>query len=387
MNKRLKLLVFVLTVSALAITSCKKEEAQEPTTSETMYIMGTYNTESFLMTNDQIHYFTRNDDKVFGALDMAVCDNGDVYVVGELDSQFGTGMAPQSALYKNNEECSEYTFEASVFCGIAFKENGDIVLAGLQWGNPAVWDGTNHHALPVEAIGEVQQWDISSIEYTNGNELIVGTYLDKNGAYIPVAWINRQLVEIGQMDGSSTFAYAGALTQGREYKLAGIHKDTDGNSKAFEYNSQQQRYTHIPYQWSGSNISMIYGVVKSTKWNDATNSIYSLVTEYYAHGAVNPQTGEIGAVDTIRGGFYILKDGQVMPQTKYQYSKENTLASIIDMTMNSQGKIVAVGTLYDNEYHGVRPAYWVDGKCHIINADRRNDDGVASRVIIKSKKK
>lgn len=132
---------------------------------------------------------------------------------------------------------------------------------------------------------------------------------------------------------------------------------------------------------------MVYGLVNSSKWNDASGSIYSLVTEYYSHNHINPITGEIGAVDTISGGSYILKDGQVMPQTVYQYPKENTLASIIDMSVNSKGQIVTVGTLYDKEYHGVRPAYWVDGECHIINPERVNDDGVASKVIIKSIKK
>lgn len=392
MNKKLKLFAFMLAASVLAFTSCKKDEPKkddpkEPASSETMYIMGTYDSESFLMTNDQIHYFRRTDNKVFAALDMAVRDNGDVYVVGELDSPLGTGMPPQSALYKNNEECSEYTLEASVFCGIAFKENGDIVLAGLKWGEPAVWDGTNFNALPVGSIGEVQLWDISSIEYTDGNEFIVGSYMSESGEYTPVAWMNRQLIEMGQMDSASTFAFAGALTNGTDFKMAGIHIEKDEKAKAFEYNSQQQSFTQIPYQWSESNVSMTYGIVKSSKWGDASSSIYSLVTEYYAHGYVNPKTGEIGAVDTIRGGFYVMKDGQVMPQTIYQYPKENTLASIIDMTMNSKGQIVTVGTLYDNENQGVRPAYWIDGECHIINPDRLNDDGTASRVIIKNVKK
>ena len=84
MNK-LKLFAVALAVSALVFTSCKKDPV-DPTSSETMYVMGTYKNESFLMTNDQIHYFQRTDDKVFAALDMVVRDNGDVYVAGELDS-------------------------------------------------------------------------------------------------------------------------------------------------------------------------------------------------------------------------------------------------------------------------------------------------------------
>lgn len=384
MNK-LKLFAVALAVSALVFTSCKKDPV-DPTSSETMYVMGTYKNESFLMTNDQIHYFQRTDDKVFAALDMVVRDNGDVFVAGELDS-YGFDALPQSALYKNNEECSEYTFDASTFCGIAFKDNGDFVLTGLQWGQPAVWDGTNVQYLPIVSGTEISVWDISSIEYVDGNEFIVGAYMNREGAHTPVAWMNRQLVEVGQMDNASTMAFAGTLTNGTNFKLAGFHAETDGTFKAFEYNSQQQSFTQIPYQWSGSNTSMVYGLVNSSKWNDASGSIYSLVTEYYSHNHINPITGEIGAVDTISGGSYILKDGQVMPQTVYQYPKENTLASIIDMSVNSKGQIVTVGTLYDKEYHGVRPAYWVDGECHIINPERVIDDGVASKVIIKSIKK
>ena len=336
------------------------------------------------MTNNEIQYFQGPDGKAFGAIDMAVCDNGDVYVVGELRSPLLYGEPPQSVLYKNNVECSEYSFDASVFSGIAFKENGDMVLAGLQWGAPVVWDGTNVQHLPVESEDIINVWIISSIEYADGNEFIVGTCIDTANICTPVVWMNRQLVEVGHIDNASTIAFAGTFTSGANFKLAGAYVNADDNINACEYDSRQHGFSQIPYQWSGSNESMVYGEVNSSKWNDDSGSIYSLVTECYAHGHINPITGEIGVVDTIRGGFYILKDGQVMPQSIYQYPKENTLASIIDMTMNSKGQIITVGTLFDVEYQGVRPAYWVDGECHIINPDRPYDDGVASKVIIKN---
>lgn len=386
MNK-LRLFVIALAVSALTFTSCKKDDPDDPISSETVYILGTYNTESFLMTNGQIHYFQRADERKVAAIDMDVRDNGDVYVVGELRTPLSYGEPPQSILYKNNVECSEYSFDASVFSGIAFKENGDMIIAGLQWGQPVVWDGTNVQYLPVIPKDDINVWIVSSIEYVDGNEFIVGTCVDTANVCTPVVWMNRQLVEVGLMDNASTIAYAGTLTHGTDFKLVGSYVDADGNIKACEYNSQQHGFSNIPYRWPGSNESRVYGEVNSSKWNDASGSIYSLVTECYSEGYIDPITGEIGAIDTISGGFYILKDGQVMPQSIYQYPKENTLASIIDMTMNSEGQIVAVGTLYDNEYQGVRPAYWVDGECHIINPDRPYDDGVASRVIIKNIKK
>lgn len=384
MNKKLKLFVSLLVVSVLAFTSCKKNnEPENPSSSETVYIMGTYNTESFLMTNGQIHYFRRTDNTVFSALDMAVSDNGDVYIVGEVKPD-GDSMLPQSILYKNNEECSEYTFNAATFCGIAFKDNGDIALAGLYYGQPAVWDGTTKSDLPLVSRDDIVLWDISSIEYVNGKELIVGTYMVNEAEhYIPVIWLDRQLIEVGQMDNTSTFAFDGAFTSSMDFVLGGINIRHD-NAQAFEYSDMQQIFTEIPYQWEGSNASMVYGVVNSSKWNDPSRSIYSLVTEYYEHGHIDPITGRIGSLDSINGGFYLVKNGQVMPETKYKYPKDNTLASVIDMSMNSKGEIVLVGTLYDMEYRNVQPAYWINGECHIINPDRIGDNGVASRVIVKS---
>ena len=384
--KKIKFFALLLSVVALTFASCKKdEEPEEPVSSETTYILGTYNTESFLMTNGQIHYFTRTDRVEIAALDMAVADNGDVYVVGEVRPG-GDALPPQSILYKNNVECSEYSLERSSFCSIALKENGDIVLAGIHDGYPSVWDGTTRTDLPQVSGANVTQWDISSIEYVNGNEFILGQYTDASKSYTPVVWMNRQLVEVGQMDNKPTATFSGTFTNGTNFKLAGSYEDGD-NQKAYEYDSHQQSFTQVPYQWAGSNVSTIYGVINSSKWNDASNTIYSLVTEYYEHGYINPITGKIGALDSINGGFYLLKNGQVMPQTIYKYPKDNTLASVIDMSMNAKGEIILVGTLYDMEYRDVRPAYWVNGECHIINPDRHNDSGVASRVIVKSTKK
>lgn len=387
--KKLKLLAVLLSVVALTFSSCKKDEEpqepEEPTSSETTYILGTYNTESFLMTNGQVHYFDRTDNKAFAALDMAVSDNGDVYVVGELNRP-GVSTPPISVLYKNNVECSEYTFDFATFCGISLKENGDIVLAGLYNGKPAVWDGTTRTELPTPRE-DVLEWDVASIEYRNGNEIIVGTYMvDDTLHYTPILWVNRELTRTDPKDNASVFAFSGTFTNGANYAMGGINIYPD-HSKAFELNNNHGDFTEIPYQWEGSNASMIYGVVNSFKWNDPSRSIYSLVTEYYIHGYINPITKEIGAVDSINGGFYLVKNGQVMPETKFKYPKDNTLASIIDMSMNSKGEIVLVGTLFDMECMGVRPAYWVNGQCHIINPDRMYDDGVASRVIIKSTKK
>lgn len=384
--KKFKFFALLLSVVALTFASCKKdEEPEEPVSSETTYILGTYNTESFLMTNGQIHYFDRTDNTVFAALDMAVTDNNDVYVVGEIVRP-GVSVPPLSALYKNNVECPEYTFEPATFCGIALKENGDILLAGLYNGVPAVWDGTQRTNLPFNLECEVLDWDIASIEYVNGNELIVGTYMvDDAQRYHPVIWLNREFNDLNPMDGASTFAFDGAFISGTNYTIGGINMYPD-NSRALEYLSQRG-HTELPYQWTGSNAAMVYGVVNSSKWNDPSRTIYSLVTEYYEHGHINPITGEIGALDSINGGFYLVKNGEAMPETKFKYPKGNTLASVIDMSMNSKGQIVLVGSLFDNEDQTIRPAYWVNGECHIINPDRRFDDGVASRIIIKSTKK
>lgn len=382
--KKLKLFALLLAVVGLTFASCKKDEADEPaTTTETTYIMGVYDGESFLMTNGQMHYFTRADGGVIDALDMAVSDNGDVYVVGEVKLG-GDAMPPQSLLFKNNVECSEYSFELSAFCAIALKDNGDIVLAGLHEGYPAVWDGTNRSDLPLGSSQNVVFWDMASIEYVNGNELIVGSCMMEGDIYTPVIWMNRQLVEVGQMNNASAFAFGGTITQGTNYEIAGI--TFEGNhSKAFTYNSQQQTFTLIPYQWEGSTTGMVNGIVNSSKWNDGSNTIYSLVTEYYEHGYINPITGNIGAVDSVNGGFYVMKNGQVMPQTKYKYPKNNTIASIMDMTMNAKGEMVLVGSVYDMEYRNVMPAYWVNGECHFINPDRY-ENGSATRVIVRSTK-
>ena len=384
--KKIKFFALLLSVVALTFASCKKDEdPEEPVTSETTYILGTYNTESFLMTNGQIHYFTRTDDKKVAAMDMALSNNGDLYIAGYLQVP-GYGAVPKSLLYKNNVECSEYTFDATAFCGIVLKENGDIVIAGLHYGLPAVWDGTTMSELPVVSRQDIIRWDIASVKYVNGNELIVGEYMvDEDEPSTPVVWLNRQLVEVGQKDNLSTYAFAGTFVQGSNFKFAGSFTEGD-KVMAYEYDSHQQSFTQIPYQWAGSNVSMVYGLVNSSKWNDPSNTIYSLVTEYYSHDYIDPTSGEIGDVDTINGGFYLLKNGQMMPETKFKYPQDNTLASVIDMSMNAKGEIILVGTLFDKESQDVRPAYWVNGECHIINPDRY-DDGVASRVIVKSTQK
>lgn len=381
-----KLSALVLSALALTFASCTKEE---PTSSETMYILGSYNSETFLMTNDKIQYLQSTDGGVVSALDMVISDNGDSYIVGE-EKLFGEGMPPQSILYKNNVQCDEYTFDGSSFCSIALKENGEIVLAGLDLGRPAVWDGTTENYLPLGIYDDITRWDVLSIDYVDGNEFILGENTDDYGFATPVVWMNRQLVDLGKNGNASTSAITGVLSNGKNFKFAGryIDPDDDDNMKAYEYNSQQHSYTQIPYQWSGSNISEVNGLVKSSKWNDTSGSVYSLVTEYYEkYHPINPETGEIDCANPINGGFYILKDGKVMPETIYKHPNEHILASITDMTMNSKGEIVLAGSLFDNEYHDLRPAYWVNGECHIINPDRREDGGFAFKVIIKNTRK
>ena len=109
-----KIKLFTLTCLLLSVTfmSCKKDPKKddpvEPTSEETVYIMGTYGAESFLLTNDKISYFGNNIGR-FGALDMAITDNGDLYVVGEV-KHFGLGGSPSSLLFKNGVPCYEYNF-------------------------------------------------------------------------------------------------------------------------------------------------------------------------------------------------------------------------------------------------------------------------------------
>lgn len=389
--KKIKLLTLTCLLLSVAFVSCKKDDPKkddpvEPTSEETVYIMGTYGSESFLMTNDKLNYFDNNIGK-FGALDMAMADNGDLYVVGEV-KRFGLGGSPSSLLFKNGVPCYEYNFDYASFRGIAIEDNGKIVLAGLHLSDkyrPTVWDGTTATNLPLSVESNINEWHVTSIDYKNGHELIVGFYLTFDGKYVPLVWVDRQLVNVDPMNGASTIVDAGTLTNGANFKIAGRYLNEEGKCTAYEYDSQTGTGTRIPYQWEGSNVSMAYGIVNSSKWNkteaEGSRSIYSLITEDYEHYEISPTTGE-PYIDTCYGGFYVVQDGYVMPQTLYRYPEGNTISSIIDMSINSKNQLYLVGSFFDID-EGIKPAYWVDGIRHVIPLE----DGVASRIIIKPAQK
>lgn len=387
-----KIKLFTLTCLLLSVTfmSCKKDPKKddpvEPTSEETVYIMGTYGDESFLMTNGKLSFFD-NDKGYFGALDMAIADNGDVYVVGEIQST-AASMQPSSLLFKNGVPCYEYYFDNASFCNIAIEDNGKVVLAGLHLSGqvrPAVWDGTTATNLPLPGGSNINEWYVTSMDYKDGHELIAGFYVNANGKYVPAVWIDRQLVNVDPMNGASTKIFSGTLTKGANFKIAGNYLDEDGNYTAYEYDSQSGMGTRIPYQWEGSNVSMVYGIVNSYKWNkteaEGSRSNYSLITENFEHYVPNPITGE-PTIDTCYGGFYVVKDGSVMQETMYRYPETNTISSIIDMSINSKNQLYLVGSFY-TIHEGIKPAYWIDGVRHIIPLE----NGVASKIIIKPAQK
>ncbi len=387
--KKIKLLTLTCLLLSVVFMSCKKDDPKKedpdtPTSEETVYIMGTYGSESFLLTNDKLSFFDNNIGR-FGALDMAVADNGDVYVAGEVKAL--SISSPSSLLFKNGVPCYEYVFDHASFCGIAIEDNGKIVLAGLHLSDkyrPAVWDGTTATDLPLSGESNINEWHVTSIDYKDGHELIVGFSLNLDGKYNPLVWVDRQFVSVDPMNGASAKIFSGTLTNGTNFKIAGNFLDEEGNYTAYEYDSQTGG-TQINYQWESSNFSVVYGIVNSYKWNkteaEGTRSNYSLVTEDYEHYAINPTTGE-PYIDSCYGGFYVMKDGSVMPQTMYRYPQTNTISSIIDMSINSKNQLYLVGSFYDND-EGIKPAYWVDGVRHIIDLE----DGVASRIIIKPAQK
>ncbi len=390
--KKIKLLTLTCLLLSVVFMSCKKEDPKkedpaEPTSEETVYIMGTYGvTKSFLLTNDKLSFFNNNIGD-FGALDMAIADNGDLYVAGEVEPD-DDGALPSSMLFKNGVPCYEYGFDYASFCRIAIEDNGKIVLAGLHFTDqirPAVWDGTTATNLPLPAGSNISKWYITSMDYRNGHELIAGFYVNANGKYVPAVWVDRQLVNADPMSGASAVVNSGTLTNGANFKIAGNYLDEDGNYTAYEYDSQTSMGTRIPYQWEGSNVSMAYGIVNSSKWNkteaEGAGSIYSLVTEDYEHYAISPTTGE-PYIDTCYGGFYVVKDGSVMPQTMYRYPQTNTISSIIDMSINSKNQLYLVGSFYTID-EGIKPAYWIDGVRHVIDLEK----GVASKIIIKPAQK
>lgn len=389
--KKIKLLTLTCLLLSVVFMSCKKDDPKkddpvEPTSEETVYIMGTYGSESFLMTNDKLSYFDNNIGK-FGALDMAIADNGDLYVVGEVRSS-GYDAPPASLLFKNGVPCYEYNFEHASFGGIAIEDNGKIVLAGLHLSDkfrPAVWDGTTATNLPLTGESNINEWHVTSIDYKDGHELIVGFYLNYDGKYVPLVWVDRQLVNVDPMNGASAKIFSGTLTNGANFKIVGNYLDEDDNYTAYEYDSQSGIGTRIPYQWENSNFSVAYGIVNSSKWNkteaEGSRSTYSLITEDYEHYEINPITDE-PYIDTCYGGFYVMKDGNVLSKTKYRYPDGNTISSIIDMSINSKNQLYLVGSFYDID-GGIKPAYWVDGVRHVIDLE----DGVASRIIIKPAQK
>ncbi len=389
--KKIKLLTLTCLLLSVVFMSCKKDDPKKedpdtPTSEETVYIMGTYGSESFLLTNDKLSFFN-NDKGDFGALDMAIADNGDVYVAGEVQSA-AAGMQPKSLLFKNGVPCYEYYFDYASFCNIAIEDNGKVVLAGLHLSDqvrPAVWDGTTATNLPLPAGNDVNEWFITTMDYKDGHELIAGYYVNTNSQYVPAVWVDRQLVNVDPMNGASTIVDAGTLINGTNFKIAGRYLNEEGNYMAYEYDSQSGTGTRIPYQWEGSNVSMAYGIVNSYKWNkteaEGSRSNYSLITEIFQHYVPDPTTGE-QIIDTCYGGFYVVKDGSVMPQTMYRYPQTNTISSIIDMSINSKNQLYLVGSFY-TLHEGIKPAYWIDGVRHVIDLEK----GVASKIIIKPAQK